>query len=204
VILVNIFAFFGIQGASSFYSIFWVMLLSASIDTPSWGPHSSSSQFATLSCVFFFVMIGGTGSTLCLNLVMLRARSEQIRKLGIMSFIPSLMNANDLIIYGLPVAFNRYLIIPFFLVPLVNVWITYGAYVSGFMNSPELFLPPYLPAPLGAFMSCGADWKALLICLINLIVGAAIYSFFLSPYDLKAREQEDIPDEDARVRRAPM
>jgi len=204
VILVNIFAFFGIQGASSFYSIFWVMLLSASVDPPAWGPNSDPSKFATLSCVFFFIMIGGTGSTLCLNLVMLRARSEQIRKLGVMSFFPSLLNANDLIIYGLPVAFNRYLLIPFFLVPLMNVWITYGAFVSGFINPPELFLPPYLPAPLGAFLACGADWKALLICLLNIIIGAAVYSFFLSPYDLKAREQEDIPDEDARVKRAPM
>jgi len=204
VILVNIFAFFGIQGASSFYSIFWVLLLSASIDPPAWGPASDPSKFATLSCVFFFIMIGGTGSTLCLNLIMLRARSEQIRKLGVMSFIPSLMNANDLIIYGLPVAFNRYLLIPFFLVPLMNVWITYGAFISGFINPPELFLPPYLPAPLGAFIACAADWKALLICLLNIIIGAAVYSFFLSPYDLKVREQEDIPDEEARPKRAPM
>jgi len=204
ILLVNIFAFFGIQGSSSVYSFFWMLLLSASIDPPMWGEGSSKGDFATLSTIFFFVMIGGTGSTLSLNLVMLRARSEQIRKLANMSFIPSLMNANDLIIYGLPLSFNRYLLVPFFLVPLLNAVISYTAFVSGLMRAPELLLPPYLPAPLGAFLACGADWYALGVSILNIVIGMAVYSVFLSPYDLKLREQEDIPDEESRPRRAPL
>ena len=202
VILVQLFAFFGIQGASSVYSIFWVLLLSGSIDPPLWGADSAGDDFATLSTVFFFVMIGGTGATLSLNLAMMRARSEQIRKLGNMTLIPSLMNANDLIIFGLPLAFNRHFIVPFFIVPLLNLGITYAAFTTDLMTAPSLFVPPYIPGPLGAFLACGGNWTAVVVCVVNILIGTAIYSYFLIPYDMKMREYEDIPDKEARPRRS--
>ncbi len=204
VILVQLFAFFGIQGASSVYSIFWVLLLSGSIDPPLWGTESKDTGFATLSTVFFFVMIGGTGATLSLNLAMMRAKSEQIRKLGNMTLIPSLMNANDLIIFGLPLAFNRHFIVPFFVVPLLNLGITYAVFTSGLITAPALFVPPYIPAPLGAFLACGGNWTAAFICIVNILTGTAIYSYFLIPYDMKMREFEDIPEKDTYPRRFPQ
>ena len=204
VFLVQIFSFFGIQGASSVYAIFWILLLSGSVDPPFWGHGEASSGFGTLSTIFFFVMIGGTGSTLCLNIAMIRSKSNQIRKLGAMTLVPSLMNANDLIIYGLPLAFNRHLIVPFFLVPLVNLGIAFAAFSMGFMDAPELFVPPYIPAPLGAFLACGADWRAIGVSVVCILVGWAIYSYFLIPYDMKVTEFEEIPDKDARPRRTSL
>ena len=200
-ILVQIFAFFGIQGASSVYSIFWVLLLSGSIDPPLWGENPVDNDFATLSTVFFFVMIGGTGATLSLNLAMLRARSVQIRKLANMTFIPSLMNANDLIIFGLPLAFNRHFMIPFFLVPLINLGVAYAAFMTDVLKAPSLFVPPYIPGPLGAFLATGGNWTAVVVCIVNILIGTAIYSYFLIPYDTKMCEFEDIPDKDVRPRR---
>jgi PTS system cellobiose-specific IIC component len=201
VMLVNIFAFFGIQGASSIYSIFWILLFTASTDPPLWGESAANAGFASLSTVFFFVFVGGTGATLSLNLAMLRAGSNQVRKLGAFTFIPSLMNSNDLIIYGLPLAFNRHLLIPFFLVPLVNLGICYLAFSTGFMQAPELFVPPYIPAPLGAFLACGGDWRAIVISVMSILIGWAIYAYFLNPYDLKVRESEEIPEPESRIRR---
>lgn len=201
VILVQIFAFFGIQGASSIYSIFWILLFAGSVDPPLWGGSHSDTGFATLSTIFFFVFIGGTGSTLSLNLLMMRARSSQIRKLGNMTLIPSLMNANDILLYGLPLVFNRYLMIPFFLVPLVNLGIAFAAFSFGFMRAPALIVPPYVPAPLGAFLACGGDFRAIVVTCVSILVGMVIYAYFLRMYDFKITELEEIPDPDSRPRR---
>ncbi|MBU1023629.1 hypothetical protein KKB99_04985, partial [bacterium] len=92
-------------------------------------------------------------------------------------------------------------IIPFFLVPLLNLGITFLAYTYGLIHAPSLFVPPYVPAPLGAFIACGGNWSALVICAVNILVGMAIYSYFLIPYDTKVREFEDIPDPDAHPKR---
>jgi PTS system cellobiose-specific IIC component len=132
---------------------------------------------------------------------MMRARSSQIRKLGNMTLIPSLMNANDILIYGLPLAFNRHLMIPFFLVPLVNLGIAFTAFSFGLMRAPALLVPPYVPAPFGAFLACGGDFRAIAVTCASIIIGMMIYSFFLSSYDLKATELEEIPDPESRPRR---
>lgn len=75
-----------------------------------------------------FVKSGGCGLTLGLLLAgIFTAKSEQLSSLLKMAFVPGLFNINEPLIFGLPIVFNPYLLVPFIIVPLIAMFITYGA-----------------------------------------------------------------------------
>src|SRR5699024_9453699 len=75
-----------------------------------------------------FVVMGGSGATLgmCIFIAFL-ARSKQLRVLGKAALAPGIFNINEPLIFGLPIVYNPYLAIPFFLAPMVSASIGYWA-----------------------------------------------------------------------------
>ena len=73
-----------------------------------------------------FVVMGGSGATLglCVFIAFL-AKSEQLRVLGKASLAPGLFNINEPLVFGLPIVYNPFLAIPFFLAPMVSASIGY-------------------------------------------------------------------------------
>jgi len=73
-----------------------------------------------------FVVMGGSGATLglCVFIAFL-AKSEQLRVLGKASLAPGLFNINEPLVFGLPIVYNPFLAIPFFLAPMVLASIGY-------------------------------------------------------------------------------
>src|SRR5699024_5316659 len=68
-----------------------------------------------------FVDIGGSGATLGLCIVIaFFARSKQLSVLGKASIVPGVFNINEPLIFGLPIIYNPFLAIPFFLAPMVS------------------------------------------------------------------------------------
>ena len=75
-----------------------------------------------------FVIMGGSGATLGLTIfIAFLARSEQLKVLGRAGIVPSIFNINEPIIFGLPIIYNPYLAIPFFLAPMVCASTAYWA-----------------------------------------------------------------------------
>lgn len=75
-----------------------------------------------------FVKSGGCGLTLGLLISgIFTAKSDQLKSLMKMAFVPGLFNINEPLIFGLPIVFNPYLFVPFIIVPLIAMFITYGA-----------------------------------------------------------------------------
>jgi len=73
-----------------------------------------------------FVSVGGAGGTLGLAILMaFKAKSTHLKELGKLSFIPSLFNINEPIIFGTPIVMNPIMIIPFILNPLIAVSLAY-------------------------------------------------------------------------------
>ncbi len=63
-----------------------------------------------------FVKSGGCGLTLGLLIAgLFTAKSDQLKSLMKMAFVPGLFNINEPIIFGLPIVFNPYLLVPFVL-----------------------------------------------------------------------------------------
>lgn len=134
--------------------------------------------------VNMYIFIGGAGSTLGLVLLMIfAAKSEQLKILGKTAILPGLFNINEPVIFGAPIVYNPYLIIPFIITPLINVTIAYFATAVGLVNKVITGIPWISPVGIGAFLGTGGDFRGILLALINLAVSIICYYPFFKMYD---------------------
>ena len=147
-----------------------------------------------------FVKSGGCGLTLGLIIAALMvARSAQMKSLIRMALVPGLFNINEPIIFGLPIVFNPYLLIPFTLVPLFAMLITYFSISLGFMAPFSAVQVPWTTPPIIAgFLLNG--WQGAVVQIVNLAMATAIYLPFVKSQDnafLEEERQEEMEAEKA-------
>lgn len=145
-----------------------------------------------------FTKSGGCGLTMGLLLAgVFTAKSNQLKSLMKMAFVPGLFNINEPIIFGLPIVFNPYLLVPFILVPIFAMFITYFAISVGFMAPFSAVQVPWTTPPIIAgFLLDG--WQGAVIQIVNLVMAAAVYLPFLKAQDnvlLKEEKSDSTPDE---------
>lgn len=142
----------------------------------------------------WFIWIGGAGATLGLVLCMLFfAKTKYTKTLGRTVLVPGLFNINEPVIFGMPIVLNPTLIIPFVIVPLVTATLSYFATVLGFVNPTYIMVPWTLPAPIGAYLATGGDWRAIILVLVNIAISFMIYLPFFKMYEQKLMQQENEP-----------
>jgi PTS system cellobiose-specific IIC component len=141
-------------------------------------PHIPTLQF-----YLWFVWQGGSGAALPLALLLLRARSSQLRGVGRVGILPAVCNISEPLLFGAPVVLNPQLAVPFFLAPLSSAAISYLAFQLNWVTRPYLEIPWTLPAPAGAFLSTGGDARAIVLELFTLGLGLLIYWPFVRRYD---------------------
>ncbi|WAA11707.1 PTS cellobiose transporter subunit IIC [Fervidibacillus halotolerans] len=138
-----------------------------------------------------FVIMGGSGATLGLVIFLLfLAKSQQLKILGRASIAPGIFNINEPIIFGLPIVYNPYLAIPFFLAPMASATIGYWAIKLHIVNPIIAQVPWPTPIGIGAFIGTGGDIMGAVVSLINGVVAFMIYLPFIKLYDNKLVEQE--------------
>ena len=152
-----------------------------------------------------FVKSGGCGLTLGLLFAgLFAARSQQLKSLMKMAFVPGLFNINEPIIFGLPIVFNPYLLVPFVLVPLIAMFVTYFAISTGFMAPFTAVQVPWTTPPvIAGFLLNG--WQGAVVQIVNLAIATVIYFPFLKAQDkafLKEElgEMEEAEEEVAAVK----
>ena len=144
-----------------------------------------------------FVKSGGCGLTLGLLLAgIFTARSQQLKSLMKMAFVPGLFNINEPIIFGLPIVFNPYLLVPFVIVPLIAMFVTYFAITTGFMAPFSAVQVPWTTPPIIAgFLRDG--WQGAVVQIVNLAIATAIYFPFLKAQDNAFLREEMGESDDA-------
>jgi PTS system cellobiose-specific IIC component len=155
--------------------------------------HQAPPHIVTIT-LFLFFFPGGSGATFALNLLMLRSRIPRLRRLGLASLLPSFINVNEPLIFGLPLVMNPSLTIPFIGVPLVLATITYFAMYFGLVDKTVVFLPGAIPAPIGAWLTTSGDWRAVLLVLGNIALSYVLYLPFYKSFEeaiSRAPEAED-------------
>jgi len=138
----------------------------------------------------WFTWQGGSGTTLAMALLLLNAKSKQLRLVGRAGIVPAIFNINEPLLFGIPVVMNGKLAAPFVAVPAVLVTLTWFAMHFGFVRPPYIEVVWTLPAPVGAWLSTGGDPRAVALQMINLILALAIWWPFLRRYDRALLEQE--------------
>lgn len=139
----------------------------------------------------WFVWIGGSGTTIGLVLLMLFSKSVYLKDVGRACLIPGICNINEPVIFGVPIMLNPLLIIPFVLGPLVCGCLTYFAMAFNLVARPVILAPWTLPAPIGAYLATGGDWKAIVLVLVNIAVTTVIYFPFFKAYEQKLMKEAE-------------
>ena len=149
-------------------------------------PYIATQDFANL-----IIFLGGTGNTVSLALIMaFKCKSKRLKSLGKLSFLPGIFNVNEPVIFGLPLVLNPMMAIPFFIVPLVTVGISFAAMFFGLVPYPTGVTVPWtMPAPFGGWMMC-ADIRGGILQLIVLVIGGLIYYPFINALDQQYLKEE--------------
>ncbi|OCG26859.1 PTS cellobiose transporter subunit IIC [Gilliamella sp. wkB108] len=137
------------------------------------------------------VILGGSGSTLLMTFfIAFCAKSSQLKILGRASAVPAIFNINEPIIFGMPIVYNPYLALPFFLAPMACGTLGYFAINYGLINPIIALIPWPSPMGIGAFIGTGGDYKAAIIAILSAILALFIYLPFVKFYDNKLYKDE--------------
>ncbi|MBR9947573.1 MAG: PTS sugar transporter subunit IIC [Lachnospiraceae bacterium] len=193
-VLNSILWFFGIHGTAvidSFMGPLWYAARFANLDIFQTTADAVRPYIATQDFANLIIFLGGTGNTVSLALIMaFKCKSKRLKSLGKLSFLPGIFNVNEPVIFGLPLVLNPMMAIPFFIVPLVTVGISFAAMFFGLVPYPTGVTVPWtMPAPFGGWMMC-ADIRGGILQLIVLVIGGLIYYPFINALDQQYLKEE--------------
>lgn len=138
-----------------------------------------------------FVTLGGSGATLGLVIfITFFARSAQLSALGKAAIVPSFFNINEPIIFGLPIVYNPYVAIPFFLAPMASMSVAYFAIKMTLVSPPIAQVAWPTPLGLSGFIGSGGDWRAAVLAFVCAGVAFLIWFPFIKFYDNKLYKEE--------------
>ncbi|MHC5249536.1 PTS sugar transporter subunit IIC [Enterococcus sp. LJL90] len=127
-----------------------------------------------------FAWFGGAGGTIMLIIaILIFSKRSDYRAVANLSLGPGIFNINEPVMFGLPIVLNAIMFIPYLLAPLVSVSIGYAATVSGLVNPVSQQITWVTPPLISAFLATGADWRAVVVSLICMLVTFAIYVPFV-------------------------
>jgi PTS system cellobiose-specific IIC component len=151
-----------------------------------------------------FTHLGGSGATWPLVIYMLRSKSAQLRTVGKVALGPAIFNINEPVTFGVPMALNPIMMIPFIFVPMVIVTINYFAFSVGLVHVPIVIQPFTVPVGISGFIATGGDLRGSILQFVNLAISALIYYPFFKAWErvLVAREEEANQLEAAQVQTA--
>ncbi|WP_027340767.1 PTS sugar transporter subunit IIC [Halonatronum saccharophilum] len=192
IILITLLWASGIHGVSVVGAVarpIWLTLLDENVEAVAAGaevlPNIAPEPFFQ-----WFIWIGGSGATVALVMWMLFSKSSYLKKLGKASIIPGICNINEPVIFGAPIMLNPILAIPFILGPIITGILTYFAMYFNLVARPSILAPWTLPAPIGAYLATGGDFRAVILVLVNFAIMAAIYYPFFKAYEKKLVAEE--------------
>ena len=139
--------------------------------------------------MFRIAVLGGSGNSLALVLLMMRSKVEKYRVLGKLSLIPGICSINEPVIFGTPICFNPILSVPFIVSPIINVILTYVAQELRLIGMGYIVDPSFIPFFAQAYMS-SMDWRNVIFECLLIALGVLIYLPFF-----KVAEQNELMNE---------
>lgn len=178
VILINQLAWFvGIHGSSLIATVSDVLFTTVNVDN------------FNGEMISHFAYLGGSGCTLGLVMTLFFSRRKSNRHFAKYAIIPSLFNINELVIFGLPIVLNRFLLFPFLLIPILAIGITYLSVSLGlleFTNHNVVWSMPFL---LGGYLLT-EHWSGAILQLVICVISGLVYWPFLKRYEVHQNQQQ--------------
>lgn len=146
------------------------------------------------------IMMGGTGATLGLNLLMCFSKAKKMKTLGRICIWPSIFNINEPVVFSTPVVMNPLLMIPMWLNSIVGSCVIWFVMRGGLLNiTAELMQLAQIPAPISSVILT-KDFRAIIWYLLLFVIYLAIWYPFFKVYEKEvlaeeAREAESLAKE---------
>lgn len=144
---------------------------------------------------FWDYFLGATGSGITGALVILAIMSKRrdLKAVGKASILPSIFTISEPIVFGLPIAFNPYLFIPFvFGTPLVGAF-SFTVFKMGIVRPPVVHVGG-TPVPVAQYLTT-MDWKAVILFFVIIALGVLMYYPFFKMYERSLEKKEEEKDE---------
>ena len=141
-----------------------------------------------------FISIGGGGGTFALAfLLAFVSKSKQLKEIGKISVGAACFNINEPIIFGLPIVMNPYLIIPFFITPILTGFIGYFSIAIGILPKlPGISIPWTTPPLISGYLGSIGSFRYVILQVILILIGMIIYLPFFKAFDKKILEEENM------------
>ena len=134
-----------------------------------------------------FVYLGGAGATLGLLIALpLVGKNSSENRLAKVSILPSILNINETIIYGLPIIFNPYYLIPFIITPIVLSLVSWLAISLGLVSNIVNHVDWTSPVLISGYIGTGG-FSGSILQAFNLVISILIYVPFVK---LQMQDQE--------------
>ena len=132
----------------------------------------------------------GVGALLALVIaILLISRNPKNKKVSLLSLFPALFNNGAPMMVGIPIMLNVIYLIPFILIPMINMLFAYGALALKLMPPVVYPVPDGTPSVLYAFIGSGGSLRAFALGIFVFIIDVLIYIPFVK---LNNRIQEDL------------
>jgi PTS system cellobiose-specific IIC component len=132
--------------------------------------------------LFLFVFPGGAGATLPLAALLALSRVPRLRNVGRATFLPSLFNLNEPLLFAAPVVFNPHLVLPFVGAPLVLSTVTYLVIATGLVARPAFYIPSSVPTLISTYVAT-QDFRAIALAAFNIALATLIWYPFVRAYE---------------------
>ncbi|MFT9029895.1 MAG: PTS sugar transporter subunit IIC [Leuconostoc pseudomesenteroides] len=200
-VLVSLFWFIGIHGGNlvgAIMSPIFLQLMQENVDAAKAG--KALPEVITQPFMDNFVYIGGGGATLGLIIALaIFAKSKQNKAMRPLTLVPGIFNINEPTMFGLPVVLNVYLIVPFLIVPVMNVLISYFAMSSGLVaRTTGTPVPWTMPPVISGFLATSSISGAVLQ-IVLILLDLLIWIPFFKVFDKALLDEEKQADNDAVV-----
>ncbi|MBC5628234.1 PTS sugar transporter subunit IIC [Clostridium sp. NSJ-6] len=185
IIIMQLLWFFGIHGFSIMWgliSVLWMPIFMEHIDIYlKTGSFESITQVAPNTLSNVYAMIGGSGSTLALVVLILivAPKSSAERAVGKVSLIPGCFGINEPLTFGLPIVLNPIMFIPFVFVPVINAIIAYFAINSGLVTPLVVLNSGAEPVFLNVLVLAAFKWSPVILYALLFVLDMVLYAPFL-------------------------
>ncbi|HEV2262225.1 MAG TPA: PTS transporter subunit EIIC [Candidatus Rubrimentiphilum sp.] len=172
----------GIHGPATLAAIVTPLYLALQAQNTDAFVHRAPLPHIVVSSLFPILYPGGAGATLPLPFMLLFSRSKRLRVLARATILPAIVNINEPLLFGLPIVWDPFLVLPFILVPLLTATFTYFAVAHGLVARAYTYVPGAVPAPVAAYLAT-LDWRAVMLSLVNIAIAALVYLPFVRAYE---------------------
>lgn len=190
VVFGNLLWLFGINGTSIIFPlVFSLGIANTGINAELIKSGQEPQMLMNLQ-MFRVAILGGAGNTIGLVILMMRSRSQQLKSIGKLSFIPGICGINEPVIFGTPIILNPILAIPFLFMPIVSLSLTYVAQKIDLISMGYIVDPSFAPFFIQGYLS-SMDIRNLIFTIFIAVLSIIIYYPFFKIHEKHMLEIEN-------------